>query len=173
LAPSSIAAGGDDFTIAVAGTGFVSSSVVQWNGVAKPTTYLSSSQLKAMVSSADLEAAGTVQVTVLTPGPGGGQSSASFTVSAPAAPTLTAISPTLATAGSADFTLSAGTGSNRIGGLHCSESAVLIERRADLAPQAMVLLCCMVDQMREGVPGKALSSPYRECRKSCLLLQYA
>jgi trimeric autotransporter adhesin len=107
LAPSSIAAGGDDFTLAVNGTGFIASSVVQWNGVAKPTRYVSPSQLKATISSADLGAAGPVQVTVLTPTPGGGQSSASFTVSAPAAPTLIAISPNLTPVGNADFTLTA------------------------------------------------------------------
>jgi trimeric autotransporter adhesin len=76
-------AGSAAFTLTVDGSSFTASSVVNWNGSARPTTYVSPEQLTAAVSAADVSAAGTAEVTVSTPAPGGGASSAvPFTVSA-------------------------------------------------------------------------------------------
>ncbi|HUO80179.1 MAG TPA: PQQ-binding-like beta-propeller repeat protein [Steroidobacteraceae bacterium] len=76
LSPSSIAAGGAGFTLAVTGTGFVAGSVVQWNGAALPTTWLSASALQAQVPAADVAAAGSASVTVANPAGQGGTSNA-------------------------------------------------------------------------------------------------
>ena len=66
----------------------MSDSVVRWKGEARPTTFVSSTSLQAAISAADIAAAGTAQVTVFTPGPGGGTSApVNFTVNQ--APTLT------------------------------------------------------------------------------------
>src|SRR2546425_3769587 len=93
LAPSSVTAGGVDFTLTVSGSGFVAASVVQWNGAARPTTFVSSTQLQAALAAADIATAGTAQVTVVTPAPGGGSSAAlAFTINNPA-PTLIALAP--------------------------------------------------------------------------------
>src|SRR5439155_5801037 len=78
-------AGGAGFTLTVNGSTFNNSSVVQWNGSARPTTTVLSGGrvvgLRASISSNDIATAGTAQVTVFTPAPGGGTSSAiSFTV---------------------------------------------------------------------------------------------
>jgi subtilisin family serine protease len=89
LAPSSVMAGAPAFTVTVTGSGFVSASVVQWNGAARPTTFVSGTQLQAAIPAADVAAAGTAQVSVLTPAPGGGPSgNLAFTIDNPA-PSLT------------------------------------------------------------------------------------
>lgn len=105
ISPTSANAGDPDFTLTVTGSSFISSSQVRWNGVAKTTTFLSSTQLTAAIPASDIAAGGTVNVTVFNPAPGGGTSSAqTFTITNPA-PTLTSISPTSATAGGGDFLL--------------------------------------------------------------------
>ena len=78
LAPSGVAAGGPGFTLTVMGTGFVPSSVVQWGGVSRATTFVSSTELRAAIGMADIATAGTAQVTVATPSPGGGASAPLF-----------------------------------------------------------------------------------------------
>src|SRR5207247_5989726 len=86
-------------------------SVVRWNGSSRTTTYVSSTQLQAQITAADIATAGTASVTVFSPTPGGGPSGAStFTINNPV-PTLSSISPSSAVAGSAAFTLTA-TGTN-------------------------------------------------------------
>ena len=72
LVPTSIAPGGTGFTLTVNGTGFVSGSVINWNGSQLTTThFVNSSQLTATVPAANITAAGTVWVTVTNPAPGG------------------------------------------------------------------------------------------------------
>jgi hypothetical protein len=112
LSPSSATAGGAAFTLTVNGTGFVSTSVVKFNGAAKTTTFVSATQLTAAITAADIATAGTATVTVTNPAPGGGTSgNLSFAINAASAPTLTSIAPTSATAGGAAFTLTlTGTG---------------------------------------------------------------
>ncbi len=111
LAPSSALAGGNGFTLTVNGTGYISSSVVNWAGSARVTTYVSATKITAAITAADIAKAGTYKVTVTNPAPGGGTSAAvSFVVNNPA-PTLTSISPNSATHGGPTFTLTAtGTG---------------------------------------------------------------
>jgi len=84
LVPDSTAPGGTAFTLTVNGTSFVSGATVQWNGSPRTTTFVSSSQLTAAISSADISTAGTAVVTVFNPAPGGGVSDpAFFTVGLP------------------------------------------------------------------------------------------
>lgn len=93
LTPSSVAAGGSDFTLDVAGNGFVSSSSAFWNGSALPTTFVSSTELKVAVPAPLIASSGTARVTVVTPAPGGGQSvDARVAVQAPV-PVLNGVSP--------------------------------------------------------------------------------
>jgi hypothetical protein len=105
LSPNSATAGGAGFTLAVNGTNFVKTSVVNWAGSARATTFSSSTKLTARISSTDIAKGGTFKVTVTNPAPGGGISgSVNFTVNNPV-PAITTISPTSATAGGAGFTL--------------------------------------------------------------------
>jgi hypothetical protein len=84
LAPGVANAGDPAFTLTVNGTGFVSTSVVQWNGSNRITTFISSTQLTAAIPAPDIAGAGTAAVAVFTPAPGGGTSaSVTFFVTAP------------------------------------------------------------------------------------------
>jgi len=81
LSPSSATAGGAAFTLTVNGTNFVASSVVRWNGSNRTTTFVSGTELRAAISAGDITTAGTTQITVFTPLPGGGTSGAlTFTI---------------------------------------------------------------------------------------------
>ena len=74
ISPEGVAFGGPDFTLTVNGSNFVPTSVVQWNGSARPTTFTNSNQLTAAISAKDIQALGNSDVTVLNPPPGGGTS---------------------------------------------------------------------------------------------------
>ena len=76
IAPTTVSAGGPDFTITVTGSGFTSSSIVQWNGAARPTTYASPIELTARIVAADIAVAGNAAISVFNPGLQGGVSSA-------------------------------------------------------------------------------------------------
>jgi hypothetical protein len=89
LAPSSVAPGGPGFALTVNGSGFVSGAVVHWNGIALPTTFVSASKLKAGVGANRVRFAGTVNVTVTNPGPGGGVSNTVFFTITKASATVT------------------------------------------------------------------------------------
>ncbi|MET4076454.1 IPT/TIG domain-containing protein [Hymenobacter sp. UYCo722] len=94
LAPNTAVAGSAAFTLTVNGTGFVSGSVVNFNGAALATTYGSATQLTAPVPASAVATAGAYNVTVTSPAPGGGTSAAAtFTVTTPA-PTITSFTPT-------------------------------------------------------------------------------
>src|SRR5882757_987674 len=78
LVPISVAPGAAGFTLTVNGTGFVSGSVVHWNGTALTTSFVSSSRLTASVPGTDVASAGSAWVTVTNPAPGGGTSLPAF-----------------------------------------------------------------------------------------------
>jgi 6-phosphogluconolactonase len=65
----------------VHGQNFVAGSVVRWNGSDRPTTFFADSELFALISTSDTAVAGTVDLTVFNPSPGGGSSNTStFTI---------------------------------------------------------------------------------------------
>jgi hypothetical protein len=111
LLPETAIVGSAGFTLTVNGTGFISTSVVNWAGSPRATTYVSTTEITATINAADIAKTGTFKVTVTNPAPGGGTSAAfSFVVDNPV-PTLTSILPSSATHGGAAFTLTAtGTG---------------------------------------------------------------
>ncbi len=78
LAPATATPGTRGLTMTVSGAGFVSASVVQWNGQGLPTTFVSSKNLSANVPKSNLTEASTAVVTVVNPGPGGGGSNPAF-----------------------------------------------------------------------------------------------
>jgi len=84
LSPSSVVAGAAAFVLAVNGSNFTSSSVVQWNGSNRTTTFVSARQLTAAISASDVASAGAAQVTVLSTASNGGTSNAlTFTIAPP------------------------------------------------------------------------------------------
>jgi subtilisin len=113
LSPSLVNAGSAAFNLTVNGSNFVPSSVVRWNGADRTTTYVSSTELRAAIAAADVAAAGSANVTVFTPAPGGGTSAAlAFTIGSGSSggPQLTVSATTVAPGGSVTVTLTNGAG---------------------------------------------------------------
>jgi 6-phosphogluconolactonase (cycloisomerase 2 family) len=110
LSSSSIAAGTPGFSFDVIGTGFVTSSVINFNGSPLQTFYIGPTVIGTGVPTALISAPGTASITVTNPGnglAGGGTSNAvAMTILPPnTQPSVTSISPTSATAGGPSFTL--------------------------------------------------------------------
>ena len=113
FAPDHAIAGGTAFTLTATGAGLTEATVLRWNGAPRPTTFISPTSIAANIPAADIAQAGTAQITLFTPAPGGGESDAlEFTIIAPnPAPSLASLNPPDVEAGSGAFTLVvAGTG---------------------------------------------------------------
>jgi hypothetical protein len=70
LAPARATPGAHGLTMTIRGVGFVSGSLVQWNGQALATTFVSAETLNAVVPASSLAQAGTGVVTGVNPTPG-------------------------------------------------------------------------------------------------------
>ena len=113
LAPSDANAGGAAFTLLVTSSsgGFVTNTVIQWNGKTILTTYVSASQVTATISAALIAKPGTAFVNTFQPQSGTGMNGlsnvVSFIINPPPnpLPVITSISPNTAVAGSPTFTL--------------------------------------------------------------------
>ncbi|HZJ46426.1 MAG TPA: IPT/TIG domain-containing protein [Pyrinomonadaceae bacterium] len=115
LAPSSKLVGGAAFTLTVNGASFVDGAVVRVNGANRTTSFVGATQLTAQLVASDIQATGTLTITVFNPTPGGGvSSSSSLSVENPV-PALTNITPSNKVAGDAAFTLTVN-GSNFVAG---------------------------------------------------------
>lgn len=73
ISPDFVTAGDPGFTLTVTGTGFQSDSLVYWDGSALATTYVSSTQLTAVVPAGLIATAGVARVSVFNPPPGCGE----------------------------------------------------------------------------------------------------
>ena len=71
ISPEIVATGGPAFTLNVTGTNYVLGSVVDLNGNARLTTFVSATQLQASIPATDLIAAGSNAITVTNPLAGG------------------------------------------------------------------------------------------------------
>ena len=110
MSPDSATEGASAFSLTVNGADFIPGSVVRWNGGDRTTTYVSSTELQANITAADVATAGTATVTVFNPGPGGGTSAGqTFTIDPLGVnnpvPTLGSINPNTATEGGSAFSL--------------------------------------------------------------------
>ena len=82
ISPNTIAAGSANFTIIVTGANFVSSSIIKWNGSSLATTFVSASQLLAVVPAAKVTNVGTATITVLSSSPASTSNALTFTINA-------------------------------------------------------------------------------------------
>jgi hypothetical protein len=117
ISPASARAGDPDETLIVIGTDFANDAVVRWHDGATitdlSTTYVSPSELSVVVPASLLASAGTFEVSVFNPAPGGGSSSSlPFFVTQSAA---TVISSDTATSTSPTGTAVASTGGSGVG----------------------------------------------------------
>jgi hypothetical protein len=72
------------FTVTVNGRNFLAASVVSFGGRARPTTFVSATQLSAAIPADAIATAGTAPVTVTNPAPGGGVSNpVTFSITPP------------------------------------------------------------------------------------------
>jgi outer membrane protein assembly factor BamB len=67
ISPASVAVGGPGFMLTVLGAGFSDTSKVSWNGSARPTSLVSTNELVAQITAADIASLGTASVTVQDP----------------------------------------------------------------------------------------------------------
>ncbi|MDR3637282.1 MAG: ice-binding family protein, partial [Isosphaeraceae bacterium] len=72
--PASTPENQGSIVLTVTGTNFIPSSIVQFNGVPLVTTYVSGTQLQAIVPAGDVGEEGVAAITVANPPPGGGTS---------------------------------------------------------------------------------------------------
>lgn len=110
ISTSTTTVGTNGLSVTVTGTGFVGNSVVQWNGSARSTTFVNSTQLQVTLTAADLATSGTAQITVFTPPPGGGTTAPMpMTINNPS-PAISSFSPSSLTTFSAGMLAVNGSG---------------------------------------------------------------
>jgi subtilase family serine protease len=68
LNPDSTVAGSPEFTLNVSGNNFVNTATVQWNGTPRATTFVSATELRAVITADDVDVEGTASVIVVNPG---------------------------------------------------------------------------------------------------------
>jgi hypothetical protein len=107
LSPAKVVAGSAAFELTVNGSAFVTGATVQWNGTPRATTFVGSTVIRAAIAASDVATAGSVQVTVVNPSPGGGTSSAIAFAIDPVAPVpaITGLEPPGVAAGHPAFEL--------------------------------------------------------------------
>ncbi len=93
LTPNTSLAGSADINLTITGTNFISSSLTSFDGNTLATSFVSSTQLTAVIPASLLTTPGNFSVTIDNPAPGGGVSNVlTFTITA-LAPTIQNISP--------------------------------------------------------------------------------
>ncbi|HYG74037.1 MAG TPA: FG-GAP-like repeat-containing protein [Planctomycetota bacterium] len=71
LSPAKALVNAAGFSLTVNGASFLNGATVYWNGVARTTSFASSTQLSAVIPASDLLTAGRASITVVNPAPGG------------------------------------------------------------------------------------------------------
>lgn len=147
LSPSAVAPGSGDLTLTVRGSGFRPTSVVQLNGAARTTTFVSGSELRAAIPAADVTTAGTAAVTVNTPS-GGLSTGLTLTVTNDnPAPALARVFPAAAAVGAAAAPV------NVFGGNFTAASVIQVNGTP--LPTALV----NSQQLTAEIPGASLTAP--------------
>jgi hypothetical protein len=135
LTPAFGSAGGSAFILTMGGSGFTSASVVVWGSTALSTQFVSGTQLTAQMPASAVTSAGTVNVTVQNPTPGGGVSNTrQFEIDSAGSntpPTFGVITATVSPGSSATYPVKLPSGANDVsatclnlpGGSTCSYSA--------------------------------------------------
>ncbi len=112
VTPTSITVGAAGAQLTAIGANFTSAATVLWDGKALTTTFVSATQLAAVVPASYLSAVGSANITVQDTN--GTTGAMTLTISAPV-PSISSINPTQTTAGGLPFTLQV-TGANFLSG---------------------------------------------------------
>jgi len=152
LFPPNVTAGTQGFTLNLAGQNFLNGkianttgvSTVYWNGQVRTSVYnKDTTQLAVSITAADVATAGTAQVTVENPPPGGGPSAAAtFTILPvqPNTPLISSISPTSTPVGNQPVTIT-------VNGTNFQPSSVIAFNGAPLCPTSVVSSTQLVAQI--------------------------
>jgi hypothetical protein len=104
IAPSSVSAGSAAFTLVVQGSGFAANATIQLQGVSIKTKFVSSTELTADISAAQIALPAQLNVTVANPGPPQ-QISSALPLSIVSAPVIASLQPSTVVARGPAFTL--------------------------------------------------------------------
>jgi trimeric autotransporter adhesin len=113
VSPSTLLIGSTSPTITVTGSGFVPTTMIQVNGSARPTSFISTTQVSATLVAADVATGATLSLTVVNGTPGGGTAAPAsiMVVASNPVPTITSVLPPALVAGSGAQTIAVtGTG---------------------------------------------------------------
>jgi hypothetical protein len=157
LSPNNTAAGGTSFVLNVTGTNFVAGATVNFgaNPALTPSA-ITPTLITVTVPAGDIAAAGTPGVTVTTVG--GTSNSVTFTINAAAAaPTITTISPTSATAGGAAFPLTIN-GTNFVAGATVNFGANPALTPTSIAATQIMVTIPAGDIATAGTPGVTVTT---------------
>lgn len=105
FSPAFVAVGSGPVTVMVTGTGFVPSTTIQVAGSARPTTFVSSTQVSASLTAADFGTGSALAITAVNGGPGGGTSVAGALPVNNAMPAITQLAPATVLVGATPPTL--------------------------------------------------------------------
>jgi hypothetical protein len=105
ISPTAVSTGGAGFALDVSGKNFVSQSTVTVNGNIRSTNFQGSTLVQAAVLSTDVSSAGTLEIAVVNPPPGGGSSATFPLFIKNPVPVITTLAPTAILAGSPASTL--------------------------------------------------------------------
>jgi hypothetical protein len=94
-----ITTAGTGITLTATGANFPSNATIRWNGADLSTTYVSSTQLTASISSSLVAATGTDTITVYNPNTSSASNALTFTIN-PSTPAITSLSTTTSPVGS-------------------------------------------------------------------------
>src|ERR1051326_902611 len=103
--PSTVEAGATTFKMLIVGTGFKTDDIVQFNGSAIPTEYISATQIAGTVDASLVANAGTANITVTHKDGSGTSAPLTLNITTALAPNITGFSPSDASVGTAPFTL--------------------------------------------------------------------
>jgi hypothetical protein len=104
IEPPSVTAGAAAFSLTVYGSGFATAAVVQLNGAALPTTWISSTNLTAEIAASQVASAAQLNIVAVNPGHPQ-QISNPQTLSVTKTPVINSLEPAAVVAGAAAFTL--------------------------------------------------------------------
>jgi hypothetical protein len=76
LSPARVTAGSSNFTLGLTGSGFTSTALVRINGTTRPSIPIDLHNLNVAITSSDVANVGSLNVSVVIPGPGGQESGA-------------------------------------------------------------------------------------------------
>ena len=99
ISPTGMLAGSGAFQLYIAGANFVSGSTVTVNGNNRQANFVNTTSLNVPITAADVATAGSVEIAVVNPTPGGGSSAPVSLVVTNPVPVLTSLSPTSFAAG--------------------------------------------------------------------------